>query len=230
MPERILPSIEQRLATLQELQRRNAKIQLTKKKPRPFITISREFGCEAFPLGLQLRELLEKKTGDSWTLMDKALLEKLAGDLHLARDIFQHIEDEHKFIDELLSTFSPKWKSKKDFYQQLCLQIFALAQQGNVIFVGRGSSVITQKLPHGYHFRLVAPLEYRVSSIARRAQMPQDEAENVVNRMQKIREKFIKDFLNHDIGDPYLYNLIFNNARNSIERIAGIICDYIAAP
>jgi cytidylate kinase len=229
MPTRILPSVEQRLAALQEIHRRTAQTLKAEKKFRPIITISREFGCEALPLGLKLRELMEKKTGDQWTLMDKELLEKIAGDMNLLRDIFVNIEDEHKFIDEVFSTFSSTWKSHKDYYRELCLRIYALAKQGNVVFVGRGSSVIAQKLPHSYHFRLVAPYEYRVNSIVQRGKTTRHEAEEIVARMQNLREKFIKDFLNCDIGDPYLYHMIFNNARNTPERIADIISDYVTS-
>lgn len=227
MPYTIMPSMDSRLAGLQEIARRHAKQRTEELKPRPVITISREFGCEAFPMAVRLKELLEKKTGDTWTLMDKALFEKIASNLNLVKDIFERLDEEHHLLDEMISTFAPSWKNQKDYYRDLCRQMVTLAEAGNVIMIGRGSSVITQRFEHSYHFRMVAPLPFRINSIRHRAQVSKEEALDMVEKMQKAREKFIKDFLNQEIDDPYLYHMVFNNHRCPTERIADIICEYV---
>jgi cytidylate kinase len=73
----------------------------------------------------------------------------------------------------------------------------------------------------------VAPLEFRARSISRRLDWPEDKAMDFVRVRQEQRLSFLKDFLNTDIGDPYLYHLLFNNAKNAVERIASTICGYV---
>ncbi len=38
-----------------------------------------------------------------------------------------------------------------------------------------------------------------------------EEAEKLMRRQQKLRDKFTRDFLNHENADPALYYLLFNN-------------------
>lgn len=230
MAERLLvPSIEKRLASVIEVSRRNLRgYSITDEERRsPTITISREFGCEGFPVSERLKELLEKKTGSTWGLMDKALLEEVAKNHSLAEEIFKSIGEKNRFLDDMLSTFSPRWHSEKDYYKLLCKQIVALATAGNVIIVGRGSSILTQSLTNCYHFRLVAAEGFKVRSIVKRLNLPEDEAEKLIRKKQKQRDAFIKDFLNRDVGDFTLYHLIFNNGKNSTEQMAQTICDYV---
>ena len=82
MPENLLiPSVDLRIGSLEEYNRRQkekAARQHRKVKPRPCITISREFGCEGYPVAELLRELMMQKTGDEWVLIDKAVLEEVA--------------------------------------------------------------------------------------------------------------------------------------------------------
>ena len=80
MPENLLiPSVDLRIGSLEEYNRRQqekAAAQGRKPKPRPCITISREFGCEGYLVAGRLRELMMQKTGDEWVLIDKAILEE----------------------------------------------------------------------------------------------------------------------------------------------------------
>jgi cytidylate kinase len=232
MAEKILvPSIEKRIAALREVSRRNLTgYSITAPgKAKRAITISREFGCEGFPVAEKLHALLEAKTGEPWALMDKALLEEAARHHNLSEEIFSHLGDKNRFLDDMISTFSPRWHSDKDHYRLLCRQIVALASGGNVIIVGRGAAILTQEMSHCYHFRLVAPLEFRARTIARRLGIPLDEASDLVEKKEKRRDAFIRDFLNRDVADPTLYHLILNNGKNSAERIATTIFDYLTA-
>src|ERR671924_1792941 len=135
MPERLLvPAIEQRIAAMIEVNRRlKQEAEAGKKGKKPTITISREFGCEAYPMTERLRELLEAKTGEAWMLMDKALLEEAAKNADLSESILQSIGTKPHLLDEMFSAFSPHWKSEKDYYRLLCRITVSLASRGNSI-------------------------------------------------------------------------------------------------
>lgn len=229
MPEKILvPSIEQRLAGLIEIERRRDREAETKVKPlKPTITLSREFGCEAYPIAERLKELMEKKTGEAWALMDKALLEEVERNNDLSSDILRSLGERNLWIDDFLATMSKRWQSDRDYYNLLSRHIVSLATQGNVIIVGRGASIITQRMKNCRHFRIYASMEYKAQSIARRAHVSLQDAEILVEKKQKLRDKFIRDFLDEDAKDLRFYHLAFNNDKNSSECIARIIADYV---
>lgn len=234
MPEKLLiPSIDNRIGTLLEFNRRRdvaAESRSQSATAKPTITISREFGCEAYPMAECLRELLEKKTSDRWLLMDKALLEEVARNHNLSEQLIKGLGEKSRFLDEILSTFSPRWKTEKDYFRLLCKQIVALAEQGNVILMGRGSAFITHSMKNCHHFRLFASADFKNRSIAKRLGVPLEEAEKLVKSKQKQRDSFIHDFLDRDANDLSVYNLIFNNDRNTPKKIAETIATYILTP
>ena len=90
--------------------------------------------------------------------------------------------------------------------------------------VGIGAGILTQNLPNCHKFRIIAPMEYKVKSVALRHGISEDEAEKLIVKRQKQRNDFIKDFLNKDITDVSLYDVIYNNATNSADQIAEMIC------
>ncbi len=228
MPDKLIPTIEQRVSALVEVTRR-AKGQdaSSKSKSKRSITVSREFGCEAYPMTEKLKTLLEKKTGEPWALMDKALLEEVARNHNLSEEILKNIGDKSSFMDEVISTFTPKWKSDKDYYRLLCRHIISLATAGNVIIVGRGAALVTRSMVNCFHFRMVASEDFKVKSIARRLGIQPADAKDLVLNRQKQRDKFIKDFLNADSSDPHFYHMIFNNAKIPSEKIAETIFNFM---
>jgi len=225
----LIPSIEERLRGLLEVSRRNLREHGLSdvERARPTVTLTREFGCEGYPVAERLQALLEKRSGQPWVVMDRALLEAVARDHKLSAQILDNIGVKNRFLDDMLSTFSPRWKSDKDYYRLLCRQIVALAQEGNVILVGRGAAILTQQTGNCYHFRIVAPMSFKAKSIAARMELSIDEAQDLIRERQRQRDDFLKDFLGRDITEATLYHLIFNNARCSAAIIAGLMAEVV---
>ncbi|GFE62084.1 AAA family ATPase [Geobacter sp. AOG2] len=232
MPEKLLiPSVEMRLSSLLEFSRRREQGASSphKHKARQTITISREFGCEAYTVAECLRELMEKKRGEPWMLMDKGLLEEIAHNHDLSANVMNSLGEKSRFLDEILATFSSRWKSEKDYFRVLCRHVLSLAEEGNMIILGRGSSIVTQPLKNCFHFRMYASPGFKVRSIANRLGIEAEEAEKIIARKQKQRDNFIRDFLDRDAHDLSFYHLVFNNDKNSVETIARTIAEYVTA-
>src|SRR5690242_8885676 len=227
--EHLIPSVEERLRGLIEVGRRNLREHVLGSEERryPTVTLAREFGCEAYPVAQKLRTLLEERSGQQWVIMDRALLEAVAQDYNLSAQMLSDIGKKNRFLDDMLSTFSARWKSDKDYYRLLCRQIVSLAQDGNVILVGRGAAIVTQDIGNCFHFRLVAPMSFRAGSIAARMQLSADEAQDLIEVRQRQRDAFLKDFLGREIGEPTLYHAIFNNSRCSAAQIARLAADVV---
>lgn len=227
----LVASIEKRLDALIEVSRRSQGYHEAAERSleRISITISREFGCEGFLTAEKTQALLKERAGITWGIMDKGLLDKVASNPVLSHEILDNLGGKNGFIDDMMSTIFTDWTSDKDYYQLLCNQIVPFAKRGQVIIVGVGASILTQKLPNCLSFRIVAPMEFKVRRIARLHQITEVEAERLIVRKQKQRNDFIKDFLNQDVTEAYLYDAIFNNAKNSVDQIAEMICYRVMA-
>jgi cytidylate kinase len=161
--------------------------------------------------------------------MDKGLLEEVAQSNDLSEKILKNLGEKSGFLDEILATFAPTWRTEKDYFHLLSQHIISLANAGNVILVGRGSASITQSIKNCYHFKMFASMEFKIRSIAHRMEFSHEEAEKMIHKKQHERNNFIKDFLNQAPNDLSLYHIVFNNDKNRAEKIASTIMEYLLA-
>jgi len=227
MPVTLLtPEVEQRLKAYHELSGR-IRTQTGDSTPKPTITISREFGCEAYPVAEEIVSIAEKTTGEPWLLVDISLLDAVAKEHNISPDIMLSLGNKPRWLDDMFATFSPRWKTDADYYRLLCEQVVALAAAGNVVFVGLGAAIITKSMKHCSHFRLIASQDFKVSSIARRTDISKQEAELLVVDQQKTRDSIIRKLLDADEHDPLYYHATFNNGKVRNQQIARMIIGYV---
>ena len=231
MTEKILvPSIENRLAGLIEVSRR-VKLEgdlAGKKVFKPTITISREFGCEAYPTAEKLKKILEESSGETWALVDRTLVDEVARHHDLEADLLHNLGKRPRWLDDMLSSLSTKWKNERDHFQLLAQKIVAIASGGNAIIVGMGGAIVTQSMKNCYHFRIFGSMDYRIHSIVQRAKVSPAEAVVMIEKRQKAREKFVRDFLDRDINDIHYFHLLFNNDHNSSDIMAASMASYLS--
>lgn len=231
MPDNLfIPSVDLRIGSLEEYNRKQKEKPFLKReapKPRPCITISREYGCTGYPAAEALREIMMQRTGDEWVLIDKDVLEEVARRHDLSEEILKKLGTENRLLDEILATFSPRWKSNYDYFKLLSSHVVSLAEQGNVIIVEMGSAIITSHIEHSYHFRIYGSESFKTASLSSRLSIGLEEAEKLKHQRQKIRDNFTRDFLNRDSHDPALYDLMFNNDRCTPEKIAQGMADFV---
>ena len=227
MPVTILtPSVEGRLKAYHELSVR-VKSLLEGAPLKPTITLTREFGCEAYPVAEEVVKLAEKATGEQWLLVDISLLDAVAKEHDISEDVMLSLGHKPRWLDDMFATFSPHWKSDADYYRLLCEQVVALATAGNAVFVGLGAPIITQNMKNCTHFRLIADQDFKVRSIARRMKISKQEAELLIVDQQKDRDRIIRKLLDADEHHPLYYHAIFNNGKIRNQQIARIIADFV---
>jgi len=227
MPVTLLtPAVEQRLKAYHKLSDR---IGATSKDApqKPTITISREFGCEAYPVAEEVVRAAEKTSGEPWLLVDISLLDAVAKEHGIPEDVMLSLGSKPRWLDDMFATLSPRWKTDADYYRLLCEQVVSLATAGNVVFVGLGAAIITKAMKHCSHFRLIAEQEFKVRSIARRMNIAKQEAELFVVDKQKERDSIIRKLLDADEHDPFYYHAIFNNGKVRNQQIAKMISGYV---
>jgi cytidylate kinase len=225
----LVPSVESRLAGLIEVSRRiKAEGASHGKKATPgSITISREFGCEAYPAAEALKELLERRTDKPWALIDRTLVDEVAKLHDLETELLQNLGRRPRWLDDMLSSLSGKWKNERDYFQLLAQKIVALAAGGNVIIVGMGAAIVTQSLENCRHFRIFASQEFKVESIRHRTGVSAAEAITMIEKRQKAREKFVRDFLDRDINDIHFFHLLLNNDKSTAIQMAETMAAYM---
>lgn len=222
----LFPSVENRLKAYHEFDFRTKGL-LDKPAPlKPTITLSREFGCEAFPIAEELVRQAEKRTGEPWLLVDKSLLDAVAREHNVSEEIMQSLGSNPRWFDDMIATFSANWKSDQDYYRLLCRQVLLIASAGNAVIVGLGAAIITRSLKNCFHYRLIAEHDFKVRSIARRLKISQQEAEIVVLDRQKERDRIIRKLLDAVEHEPLLYHALFNNGKSKNRQIARIILEH----
>ena len=220
----LAPDIERRLAGWMKIQERHQ--DPTVVKLRPTITLSRQFGCEGFPLAERLKVLLEQASGEAWNLFDKSLIELVAKEEDIPIRLLRNLGDMSRAI-EAFGLHSPERITHDIAFDKVSDYLVKIAKLGNALVVGRGGAILCKGMRNCFHFRLVAGFDWRVDTFARRMELPREQAVAQVRDNEKIREKFVTQCLGENVADPLFYDAIFNNERHGTEEIAQAILAYV---
>ena len=197
--------------------------------PRPTVTISRESGAGALSVAtLVARQLDLDCPGDppcSWAVFDRNLVTKILEDHSLSKKIEEFLPEDARFalseaFEFLLGLHPPGWTLRE--YTKDTIR--RLAMNGNVILVGRAGAIITAKLRHVLHVRLVAPVEFRVRNYAQSQGISAQEAVKAVRANDKASHDYVRSYFNTNVSDQLHYDLVINTGTNGFERAAHIIC------
>lgn len=223
----ITPGIENRLHAWYEMARREPP---EKKSPRPFVTISREFGCQAYPLAERLLKRLNERAEneDEWIVLDRLLLEKIAVESGFVKAELEYITRVNPVMQTLVMTFLGRKQSDPFVvftYIRKAVRYFAKA--GNSIIVGRGGVCLTHDLPQAIHVRLIAPLSFKLKIIRKNLGLSEEEARAHIEARQFERDEFTRHFTQTDLSNPHLYHLIINNEKSTLDQIVNIILKLI---
>ena len=102
-----------------------------------------------------------------------------------------------------------------------------IAEENNVVILGRGSQFILQDNPKVIKVLLVADLEDRIKFLEKIWGVSKREAEKTIQTREKRMDVFMKYF---NQGRPYslhLYHLIINTGKMSLEQAEDMIVWFI---
>ncbi|GMT42835.1 MAG: hypothetical protein IEMM0002_1246 [bacterium] len=199
-----------------------------------FVTISREYGCDGYPLANNLRELLNNRQKSAWLVFSHPIMEKMIEDENLGAPLILSISEQRYsfvnwFIDGIVPDYLQSPQSKA--FERMKTLILNLAGKGNCIILGGGASIITREIDSskfcGVHIRLISSHENRVKRIMKRFRLDRGEAEKQVEKKQYARAKFVESFTGRTAADPTLYHLIINNDLNGPDTMSETIFSYM---
>ena len=158
----------------------------------PFVTVSREYGCHGFNVGLLLMEILNEdaEPGKFWKIYHREILTNLAEETNIAEEV---LDSERRakprfLVDFFKSLGKGKKVSGMQIRNRIATLIRGLAIEGHAIMIGQGGAGATSDLPGGLSVRLEAPLEWRVKQIAFREDLNDTEAKLRIRAMEQERE------------------------------------------
>lgn len=111
----------------------------------------------------------------------------------------------------IFSATTPPISASLDSYVRMVgLVIRGLAQEGNVLIVGRGSQVLLRDNPSALHVQLIAPHAYRVEAIMGQLGLSKRAAQSRIRTSDRARADFLRRYHNIDWLDSTLYHLVIN--------------------
>ena len=154
-------------------------------------------------------ETFEKEAGGKFT----RLLAKM-----VSRPVAERIlKDEHAYIDEQL------------YLDYIVLIISQIAEEGDVVIIGRGSQYILNDHPDAYHILLINDLESRVQFTMKQYNLPRAKASQVVNREDKRRMHLYSRLGKTDYYSSGLYHLVLNMGKINLQFALKLVCDLVRA-
>ncbi len=120
-------------------------------------------------------------------------------------------------------TMPPLSASLDGYVRMVDLVIRGLAQEGQVLIVGRGGQVLLEKHPGAMHVQIVAPQDSRIDVIMDRLGLDRRSAQNRVRASDRARFDYVRRYHNVDWLDPTLYHLTINSGRASLATAVDLI-------
>jgi cytidylate kinase len=176
------------------------------------ITISRQMGCLGHDVANEIAVCLNYKV--VWReVINQAARRAGVPEMALAT------------IDELdLLGLRPSARDRKAYHDAVREMMHELADEDNVVIVGRAGQVILRGQRNAYHVKLYAPIETRVERIAARHNLSIEAARTQVETSDLARKNYLKKYYNARWDDPLLYDLMLNTGLLNTQQAALTVC------
>ena len=197
------------------------------------ITIGRQYGSGGHDIGKQLAEEL------NIPFYDKALLERAAKDSGLCQEIFENHDEKptNSFLYSLVmdtyslgyttSSFSEMPLNHKIFLAQFDA-IKNIAKEGPCVIVGRCADYALAEFPNVVNVFLHADLQDRIVRIARRHDLTDAKAKDLIIKTDKRRASYYNYYTSKKWGDAAGYDLSLNPATLGIDGTIHMIREFVA--
>jgi cytidylate kinase len=195
------------------------------------VTISREAGAGGSSVARRLAEYLNRHQPQdirAWRVFDQNLVEEALQQHRMPAHFSQYLpEDVAHLLPDTVEDLLGLHPAATEMVRRLSETMLGLARGGNVILVGRGGNLVTERLTNAIHARLVAPLAQRVRNVQELHHCSQSEAVEFIGKTDRARRRFLRQNFGARIEDPATYDLILNTGRLGFEKAAELIGDVV---
>jgi cytidylate kinase len=162
------------------------------------ITISRELAT----LGDETARELAKLPG--YRFVDKHSLEERIKSYGIESQKFS------KYDERKPSVFAALSQDRNDYLHYLKTAMFAEAEQGNCVFIGRGAASVFKNMPAHISVFLAAPLAVRIERVKSYFHCDERRARQIIEHSDQDRIGFHRYFFDIDWRHPGNYHLSIN--------------------
>jgi cytidylate kinase len=118
--------------------------------------------------------------------------------------------------------FSEKPKVYLDQYQSV---VYELAKKGNALFFGRGSQLLLNAFDCAFHVLVTGSMKKRIQRVMEEKQIGGEAAEKMIRQSDQDKKGFLRYACDEDWLNPYLYDLILNTDKWSVDFSVKILSD-----
>ncbi len=194
------------------------------------ITISRDLASGGRKLGRLLAKRLD------YQYIDKSLFQKIAEDLNVSERTLESFEKSREY--RISNTFSKLFS--KDYIQRIVGHdksvveeheyqtslknlILEVAQEDNVVIIGRAAHFFLKDMENCYRFRLLAPMDWRKKYAVEELRMPKDRIQYILENSDKKLLWFRRSIYRDEFDDQFLFHLNSNMGLISFEKAVELV-------
>jgi len=189
------------------------------------ITISRQFGAGGKTLGRMIAESL------NYTFADSTIVQRMAKEANVSTDwVIAHEKEAGTTFSRLINSMVSRslidrvikdergYLDEQIYLDYLVLIIAQIADEGDVVILGRGSQYILKDHPEAFHILLIDTLENRIKFMVDHYELAEKKARQVVNFEDKRRTNLYRKLGKADYDSPTLYHMVLNMERFSLNE------------
>jgi cytidylate kinase len=198
------------------------------------ITISRQFGAGGKTIGQKVAETL------GYTFLDEDIIQIIAEKAKVSPGWVESVEKEaggrlSRIVTKMVSRplIDRVLKDEKGYIDEqiyidyLVVIIAQMAEEGNVVFLDRGSQYILNDFPEAFHILLINTFANRVKFMMTHYDLSQNRATQVVKSEEKRRMNLYRKIGKQDYDQPELYHLVINMARVDLDEAVQMILQLV---
>jgi cytidylate kinase len=189
------------------------------------ITLSRQFGAGGKTLG----KMIAKELG--YTFADTDIIEMIAEAANVSPTWVDTVEKEAGGkLSRVISSFVSKrlvdrilkdergYIDERLYLDYLVVIIAQVAEEGDVVILGRGSQYILNDHPDAFHVLLIDEYKNRVKFMMERYDLTESKAASVVKNEDKRRKSLYSKIGKENYDDPRLYHLVLNMSKINLDK------------
>jgi cytidylate kinase len=181
------------------------------------ITISRLHGSGGRKLGRVLARRL------NFQYVEKSLFQKIAEDLNVSEKTLESFEKSREYrISNLFSNVFNKGYiqrivghdktvvEEQEYQNSLRKLILGIAQEDNVVIVGRAAYFFLKDTKNCYHVRLVASMDWRKKHAVEKLGIPKDGIQSILEKNDTNQIWFHRLICGENFDNPYFFHISLN--------------------
>jgi len=198
------------------------------------ITINREVGSGGRTVGRKLAEKLGVK------YCDKAVIDGLTHKFGLTPERIEEIKAQKKswwndinnYYQTLVTSASLPMEAEVKLDNTIMFEtekriLQELAAQTSCVVAGRTGFMVFRMWPNHLSVFIQASMEHRIQRVMQRQNVSEEEARDIIEKMDSSREAYIKKYEDTSRYDTRNYQLVISMDELSEDDAADIILDYI---